>query len=46
MKPERCTFCRGKISGGKTDFIVYETFMERQYKKLEEKEKFVLLNEI
>jgi len=28
------------------DAVDYETFMERQYKKLEEKEKFVSMNEI
>jgi predicted CopG family antitoxin len=28
------------------DAVDYETFMERQYKKLEEKEKFVSLDEI
>jgi hypothetical protein len=28
------------------DEVDYETFMERQYKKLEEKEKFVSLDEI
>lgn len=28
------------------DEVDYETFMERQYKKLEEKEKFVRLDEV
>lgn len=28
------------------DEVDYETFMERQYKKLEEKEKFISLDEI